>query len=178
MGSSSELGHTASENSENADGTNDALYADPNLQGEAENESEVSNLCVENDGNNQLSESTASEEEQTREAPECDGSLLNIESSVAQLPLPFVQDQTQDAPERGLQSEFCSHPPVTGCEKSQASNSFSHTSQEDYYVTEMGDIEDELSRNDIVTRSGQVCRIDILDEIIEEDKNNKVSGFE
>ncbi|KAF3436327.1 hypothetical protein FNV43_RR23419 [Rhamnella rubrinervis] len=192
-GTSSEQRHSASENSENADHTNDAFYADsddysnqlspdscnrlsPN-QGEAENESEVSNVCVANDGNNQLSESTASEEEQTRDAPECDGSLLNIESSVAQLLPPFVQNQTQDAPECGLQSEFCPHPPVTGCVKLQASNSLNLTSQEDSYVTEMGDIEDELSRHDIVTRPGQVCRIDILDEIIEEDKNSKRTLF-
>lgn len=175
--SSSKLGHTASENSENGDGTNDASNADPKLQGEAENGPEVSDFPVADDGK-QLSGSTTSEEEQIRDAPECGGSLLDNEVSVAQLVPPIKQNQTPDAPECDLHSEFCSDPPVTDFEKLQASNSFNHDSNEDYYVTEMGDIGDELSRDAIVTRSGQVCSIDILDENIEDAKNIKVlNGF-
>lgn len=175
--SSSKLGHTASENSEHGDGTNDASNADPKLQGEAENAPGVSDFPVADDGK-QLSGSTTSEEEQIRDAPECGGSLLDNEVSVAQLVPPIEQNQTPDAPECGLHSEFCSDPPVTDFDKLQASISFNHNSNEDYYVTEMGDIGDELSRDVIVTRSGQVCRIDILDENIEEAKNIKVlNGF-
>lgn len=202
-GPSSDQGFTSGENSDNADDTYSSFFPDPQLQGEAENHPEVSHVSVPSDGNSQLSGSAASEEEHTGDgnnqlsgsttceekqtsddnsqlsgsAPECDGSLLNVEGYVAQLVALFVQEQAPDVTECDLQSGFCSLLAVADCEKSQASNSSGHTSKTDYIVTEMEDIEDELSKNSIVTRSGQLCRIDILEEIIKDAKNNKVCWF-
>nr|XP_048337248.1 paramyosin isoform X1 [Ziziphus jujuba var. spinosa] len=199
----SEQGCTSGVTSDKANDTNNSFCADPQLHDEAENEPQFPYVSVPGDSNSQLSGSTASEEEHTSDvnnhlsgsapseekhssddnnqligsAPECDGSLLDVESSVAQLVAPFVQEQTQDVRECDVQSEFCSLLPVADCEKSQASNSSDHTSKTDYIVTEMEDIEDELSRNSIVTRSGHLCRTDILEEIIEDAKSNKRSLF-
>ncbi|XP_060667383.1 uncharacterized protein LOC107426019 isoform X3 [Ziziphus jujuba] len=200
----SEQGCTSGVTSDKANDTNNSFCADPQLHDEAENEPQFPYVSVPGDSNSQLSGSTASEEEHTSDvnnhlsgsapseekhssddnnqligsAPECDSSLLDVESSVAQLVAPFVQEQTQGVRECDVQSEFCSLLPVADCEKSQASNSSDHTSKTDYIVTEMEDIEDELSRNSIVTRSGHLCRTDILEEIIEDAKSNKEKAAE
>ncbi|KAK4558464.1 hypothetical protein RGQ29_007984 [Quercus rubra] len=61
--------------------------------------------------------------------------------------------------------------------KAQASSgSADVTSKQDYFVGEMSDIEDEPTIGTVVTRSGQVCNLDLLEEIIEDAKNNKHAG--
>jgi hypothetical protein len=46
--------------------------------------------------------------------------------------------------------------------------------KQDYAVSEKSDLEDEPKRDTMVTHSGKVCKIDLLEEIIEDAKNNKV----
>ncbi|XP_024017349.1 uncharacterized protein LOC112090398 isoform X2 [Morus notabilis] len=72
-----------------------------------------------------------------------------------------------------IPSEFHFDPPVDDNQELQASGSSNLTSRTDCSVSEMGTIEDDFTRNSVVTQSGQICRIDILDEIIEDAKNNK-----
>lgn len=59
------------------------------------------------------------------------------------------------------------HTPVAG-------GSSDITFKQDYSVSEMSDLEDEPKRDTMVTHSGKVCKIDLLEEIIEDAKNNKV----
>lgn len=70
---------------------------------------------------------------------------------------------------------FESHfdPPVHNFQELQANGSLNLTSRADSSVCEMGTIEDDLTSTSIVTQSDQICRIDFLDEIIEDAKNNK-----
>lgn len=72
------------------------------------------------------------------------------------------------------ESEFGSEPSVTECHAQASSGSADVTSKQDYFVGEMSDIEDEPTIGTVVTRSGQVCNLDLLEEIIEDAKNNKV----
>ncbi|GLT54281.1 hypothetical protein SLA2020_274920 [Shorea laevis] len=62
------------------------------------------------------------------------------------------------------------HTPVAG-------GSSDITFKQDYSVSEMSDLEDEPKRDTMVTHSGKVCKIDLLEEIIEDAKNNKKTLF-
>lgn len=94
-----------------------------------------------------------------------DDTLLDSENFMAELVPRSVKVQTADSTD----------PSVTSHEGSQASGSSSLTSKKDCSISEMDSIEDDIARNSIVSRSNEICRIDILDEIIEDAKNNKVS---
>ncbi|XP_075656034.1 uncharacterized protein LOC142626132 [Castanea sativa] len=76
-----------------------------------------------------------------------------------------------------VQSEFGSEPSVTECQTQASSRSADVTSKQDYFVGELSDIEDEPTTGTVVTRSGQVCNLDLLEEIIEDAKNNKKTLF-
>lgn len=76
--------------------------------------------------------------------------------------------------ECNLPSESHFDPPVHGYQELQANGSLNLTSRTDSSVCEMGTIEDDFTSTSIVTQSDQICRIDFLDEIIEDAKNNKV----
>ncbi|XP_059438564.1 uncharacterized protein LOC132171297 [Corylus avellana] len=62
------------------------------------------------------------------------------------------------------------HTPVAG-------GSSDITLKQDSSVSEMSDLEDEPKRDTMVTHSGKVCKIDLLEEIIEDAKNNKKTLF-
>lgn len=76
-----------------------------------------------------------------------------------------------------VQSEIGSEPSVTECQAQVSSGSADVTSKQDYFVGDMSDIEDEPTTGTVVTRSGQVCNLDLLEEIIEDAKNNKKTLF-
>lgn len=99
---------------------------------------------------------------------------LNEVSSIGQLVPSSVEECTSDAQERGLQSEVGSGTTDSG--KPDSSGSSDLTSKQENSMSERGDIGDE-STITTVTRSGQVCRIDLLEEMIEDAKNNKVYLF-
>ncbi|KAL5561640.1 hypothetical protein UlMin_031387 [Ulmus minor] len=94
-----------------------------------------------------------------------DASSLEAEK-LDELVLPSVQVQTADAPACDFQSALCS-----------GKDSFDIMHNNDWSVPELNNLEDELTRNDLVTRSGQICRIEILDEVIEDAKKNKTTLF-
>ena len=73
-----------------------------------------------------------------------------------------------------VQSKIGSEPSVTECQAQVSSGSADVTSKQDYFVGDMSDIEDEPTTGTVVTRSGQVCNLELLEEIIEDAKNNKV----
>lgn len=86
---------------------------------------------------------------------------LNKECAVEHLFLPMsVINQMIDAPKCDLQSGFCSVPLPP--------------SEQDYCVREIGEYENEFTMNSTDTLSSRVCSIDILEEVIENAKNNKV----
>ncbi|KAJ4727514.1 nuclear mitotic apparatus protein 1-like isoform X1 [Melia azedarach] len=99
---------------------------------------------------------------------------LNEVSSIGQLVPSSVEECTSDAQERGLQSEVGSGTTDSG--KPDSSGSSDLTSKQENSMSERGDIGDE-STITTVTRSGQVCRIDLLEEMIEDAKNNKKTLF-
>ncbi|PON65777.1 Ubiquitin system component Cue [Parasponia andersonii] len=96
----------------------------------------------------------------------CVNDLLDPDNFVAE-PVPLsVQVPTADSTD----PSFTHH-------ESQTSGFSSLSAKKDCSVSEMGSIEDDISRNSIVSQSNEICRTDILDEIIEDAKNNKKTLF-
>lgn len=75
--------------------------------------------------------------------------------------------------ECNLSSESHFDPLVDDYQELQTNGSLNLTSRTDSAVCERGTIEDDFTSTSIVTQSDQICRIDFLDEIIEDAKNNK-----
>lgn len=93
-------------------------------------------------------------------------SLVAIEKTDAPLAPPSVQEETSDDSESVLQLEIVSNTSSTDCKNPDASGSSD--------FLEKGATEDDLTSNTVDSRSGQLCRIDFLEEIIENARNNKV----
>ncbi|XP_044485952.1 uncharacterized protein LOC123211349 isoform X1 [Mangifera indica] len=119
-------------------------------------------------------------DENTDDASVCGNSQL--ENSCLDCPLvvfekidtplfpPSVQEETPDASESDLvQSEIVSNTSSTDCKNPDASGSSD--------FLEKGATEDDLTSNTVDSRSGQLCRIDFLEEIIENARNNKKTLF-
>lgn len=111
--------------------------------------------------------------ESHQEQAHLDCSHLEVENAVVQLaPLP-VQDCKPDAPEGSLPLAVVD--PLFGdSEKPESSGASDDAWKNDVPSGEMVDFEDEFALNTVVTRSGQICRIDLLEDIIEDARNNKV----
>lgn len=75
--------------------------------------------------------------------------------------------------ECNLPSESHFDPPVHDFQELEANVSLNLTSRTDSSVCEMGTTDIDFTSTSIVTQSDQICRIDFLDEIIEDAKNNK-----
>ncbi|XP_059660521.1 uncharacterized protein LOC132306928 [Cornus florida] len=106
-----------------------------------------------------------------------EGNALEVENSVVQLALSPVQEETLISPKTSDQLVVVSDLLITGCEKPEPSDSLDVASKEDTYVGEMIALEDESTLNTSVTRSGQICRIDLLENIIEDARSNKKTLF-
>lgn len=114
--------------------------------------------------------------ESHQEQAHLDCSHLEVENAVVQLaPLP-VQDCKPDAPEGSLPLAVVD--PLFGdSEKPESSGASDDAWKNDVPSGEMVDFEDEFALNTVVTRSGQICRIDLLEDIIEDARNNKKTLF-
>ncbi|KAI4301283.1 hypothetical protein L6164_034576 [Bauhinia variegata] len=102
-----------------------------------------------------------------------DTTLVEVESSVAEA-VSEVQGHTRNARGSASQSEFSSGHPSTVLETLEAGCSLS---KKNYSISEPGNIEDDFSQSNLFSHSNQVCRIDFLEEIIDEAKNHKKSLF-
>ncbi|XP_021280961.1 uncharacterized protein LOC110414208 [Herrania umbratica] len=103
------------------------------------------------------------------------GTMVGEENAVSLLVPSSSQEQVPEGPSTSLHSESGSMIHSTDSEK-QGSCSVELKSQQDS-ISEMGDIEDDTF-DPVVSRSGQTCRIDLLEEIIEDAKNNKKTLFQ
>ena len=91
-------------------------------------------------------------------------SLLEPENSMSELTALSLQAHNADSID----------PSLTNQEESQASGFLALTSKNGCSVIETGSNEGDITRNNLVSRSNEICRMDILDEIIEDAKNHKV----
>ncbi|CAL2280908.1 unnamed protein product [Prunus armeniaca] len=94
-------------------------------------------------------------------------SLVEVKSSVAQLDSSFIE-HAPDATQCDFHSEFCSGP-LLADDNLQATGTSCLTSKQDCSPREMVDIEETTPNN--------ICNIYVLEEIIEDAKNNKKTLF-
>ncbi|GAY40729.1 hypothetical protein CUMW_054240 [Citrus unshiu] len=136
----------------------------------------------------------------SQEVGSCLDCPLEVENSVAQLVPSSVQEHTSNVPESGFQLEVGSSLPssvqqhtsdvsesgfhlevgsssTTDSGKPDANGSSDLMSKQENSVNGKCNIEDDSTITTIVTRSGQICRIDLLEEMIEDAKNNKKNLF-
>lgn len=100
----------------------------------------------------------------------CETALIEGESSEAEA-VCQVQGHTPNAKECCLQSEFDYGPSIAVGKNLESGCSLS---EEDYFMSKAGHVEDEISGNNAVSQSNEACRIGLLEEIIDEAKTNKV----
>ncbi|KAK9201695.1 hypothetical protein WN944_016901 [Citrus x changshan-huyou] len=129
----------------------------------------------------------------SQEVGSCLDCPLEVENSVAQLvtsnvpesgfqlevgsSLPSsVQQHTSDVSESGFHLEVGSSS-TTDSGKPDANGSSDLMSKQENSVNGKCNIEDDSTITTIVTGSGQICRIDLLEEMIEDAKNNKKNLF-
>ncbi|XP_052293285.1 uncharacterized protein LOC102624032 isoform X2 [Citrus sinensis] len=136
----------------------------------------------------------------SQEVGSCLDCPLEVENSVAQLVPSSVQEHTSNVPESGFQLEVGSSLPssvqqhtsdvsesgfhlevgsssTTDSGKPDANGSSDLMSKQENSVNGKCNIEDDSTITTIVTRSGQICRIDLLEEMIEDAKYNKKNLF-
>ncbi|KAH9729956.1 ELKS/Rab6-interacting/CAST family protein [Citrus sinensis] len=136
----------------------------------------------------------------SQEVGSCLDFPLEVENSVAQLVPSSVQEHTSNVPESGFQLEVGSSLPssvqqhtsdvsesgfhlevgsssTTDSGKPDANGSSDLMSKQENSVNGKCNIEDDSTITTIVTRSGQICRIDLLEEMIEDAKYNKKNLF-
>ena len=105
-----------------------------------------------------------------------DDNHLEVVNSMVHLAPSPDQDGIPDAPEGNNQlTVVCPLNSVN--ENPESSGSSDAASKKDVSAVEMADIEDESNFNTIVTRSGQICRIGLLEDIIEDARSNKKALF-
>ncbi|KAJ7977438.1 Ubiquitin system component Cue [Quillaja saponaria] len=102
--------------------------------------------------------------ENSQNAVTSDTDTLSVEISFAQ-PLHHVPRQTQNPSQCGMQLAVGSGTAISVSENLEGGCSFS---KPDYTC-----VEDMISENYVVSQSNQVCKISLLEEIIEEAKTNK-----
>ncbi|KAK9281754.1 hypothetical protein L1049_004659 [Liquidambar formosana] len=112
-----------------------------------------------------------------QEESSLDSNPLEVGNSAAQLVPPSVQEHIPDASDFGFQSKIDSSASSPKCEKPETSGSSDLDFKQDSSVSDVVDFDDESTLNTLVTRSGQICRIDLLEDIIEDAKNNKKTLF-
>ncbi|GLT76670.1 hypothetical protein SLA2020_483170 [Shorea laevis] len=95
-------------------------------------------------------------------------STLGVESDVTQMVLSSSQENSPDSPKDDLHVEVGS---------GKGDGSLGLQSKQDP-VNEMGDSDNEPDLDVVDTCTGQICRIDMLQEIIEDAKNNKKTLFQ
>ncbi|XP_054778326.1 uncharacterized protein LOC129286369 isoform X2 [Prosopis cineraria] len=84
------------------------------------------------------------------------------------------QDQRDMPHSKECESALDCSPPFAAERNMESACSFS---EQDYLVSKAGEVEDEISGEDVVRQSNQECRIDLLEEIIDEAKTNKKTLF-
>ncbi|KAF3961442.1 hypothetical protein CMV_013932 [Castanea mollissima] len=99
--------------------------------------------------------------------------LINEKDGVRGFDIPVANDLDMVICLKSDEEESC----LDSTKTQASSRSADVTSKQDYFVGELSDIEDEPTTGTIVTRSGQVCNLDLLEEIIEDAKNNKKTLF-
>ncbi|KAK2649232.1 hypothetical protein Ddye_016721 [Dipteronia dyeriana] len=87
-----------------------------------------------------------------------------------------VQENIADSLEC-VQAESSSGTSIVGCEKPDASVSPCLKSKQENPTNEEGHVDNESTNDAVISRSGQICKIDILEEVIEDAKNNKKTLF-
>ncbi|KAI8522855.1 hypothetical protein RHMOL_Rhmol13G0029200 [Rhododendron molle] len=100
---------------------------------------------------------------------------LEVENAVVQLAPSPVQECIPDTPNGSLQLAVAD-PLYSDSEKPESSGAYDGLNK-DVPSGDMVDFEDESAMNNVVTRSGQICRIDLLEDIIEDARNNKKTLF-
>ncbi|XP_057487383.1 uncharacterized protein LOC130773456 isoform X1 [Actinidia eriantha] len=116
------------------------------------------------------------QEESHQEHNHLDDNHLEVVNSMVQLTPSTDQDGIPDTPEGNNQlSVVC---PVNRENENPESTGSSSAAFKKYIsAVEMDDIEDESNFNTVVTRSGQICRIDMLENLIEDARSNKKALF-
>lgn len=100
---------------------------------------------------------------------------LEVENAVVQLAPSPVQECIPDAAPKGSLQLAVADPLYSDSETPESSGAYAYDgSNKDVPSCDMVDFEDESAMNNVVTRSGQICRIDLLEDIIEDARNNKV----
>ncbi|XP_030946730.1 uncharacterized protein LOC115971150 isoform X4 [Quercus lobata] len=99
--------------------------------------------------------------------------LINEKDGVRGLDVPVADDLDVVICLKSDEEESC----LDSTKAQVSSGSDDVTSKQDYFVGDMSDIEDEPTTGTVVTRSGQVCNLELLEEIIEDAKNNKKTLF-
>lgn len=102
-----------------------------------------------------------------------DCSDFEVENAVVQLAPSPVQECIPNTPKGSLQLAVAD-PLYSDPEKPESSGASYNGLNNDVPSGDMVDFEDESVLNTVVTRSGQVCRIDLLEDIIEDARKNKV----
>ncbi|XVE77755.1 hypothetical protein DITRI_Ditri13aG0088000 [Diplodiscus trichospermus] len=103
------------------------------------------------------------------------GTMVGEENAVAQLFPSSSQEQQPEGLRAGLHSESGSTIYFTDTEKQE--RGYLELKSQPYSSSEMGHIEDDTF-NPIVSRSSETCKTDLLDEFIEDAKNNKKTLFQ
>ncbi|KAK8509905.1 hypothetical protein V6N13_093743 [Hibiscus sabdariffa] len=101
------------------------------------------------------------------------GTLIREENAVALLVPSSSQEQMAEAPRAGLHFESDDHSTVS---EKQERGSIELKSHQDP-ISDMGNIKDDTFAP-VVSRSSQTCRIDLLEKVIEDAKNNKKNLFQ
>ncbi|XP_052211275.1 uncharacterized protein LOC127814078 [Diospyros lotus] len=108
--------------------------------------------------------------------PPLDDNQLDKEKSVVQVASLPVQECNPDIPEGCLQLA-AEHAVNSDWEKLEPDGTTNVASKENMDTRDTVQFEDENPSNTIVTRSGQICRIDLLEDIIEDARSNKKTLF-
>ncbi|KAF8401633.1 hypothetical protein HHK36_012579 [Tetracentron sinense] len=96
-----------------------------------------------------------------------------ISSGTVQFVPSSVHEETTGTAECELLVEKDIGASVSECEKPGPRGASGTASEHEIFATETADIEDETSLTTIVAQSGQICRIDLLEDSIRDAKNNK-----
>ncbi|KAK3193861.1 hypothetical protein Dsin_025171 [Dipteronia sinensis] len=87
-----------------------------------------------------------------------------------------VQENITDSLEC-VQAESSSGTPIVDCEIPDASVSPCLKSKQENPTNEEGHVDNESTNDAVISRSGQICKMDLLEEVIEDAKNNKKTLF-
>ncbi|KAL5796759.1 hypothetical protein ACOSQ2_001579 [Xanthoceras sorbifolium] len=106
----------------------------------------------------------------------CLDSHVNVENFVKLVHSSF-QEHTPDSLEFGLQAESGSGTSNVVCEVPDPSVSPCLISEQEISAIEDDHVDNETTIDTVVSRSGQICRINLLEEVVENAKTNKKTLF-